>query len=115
MRITLVGSRHFGVTTLDMLRRHGVDVVRVVVADAEDRLAAQARAAGIEVSVQADPKFVVAGEIADGTIPRYCRGTAALRRSNGRFGRAIRSPGARSIIFPTGWTPARSRPRNGVS
>ena len=35
MRITLVGSRHFGVTTFDMLRRHGVDIVRVVVADAE--------------------------------------------------------------------------------
>ena len=33
MRITLVGSRHFGVTTLNMLREHKVDVVRVVVAD----------------------------------------------------------------------------------
>ncbi|GLR96114.1 formyl transferase [Bradyrhizobium liaoningense] len=41
MRITLVGSRHFGVTTLNMLREHSVSVVRVVVADAEDRLAAQ--------------------------------------------------------------------------
>ena len=40
MRITLVGSRHFGVTTLNMLREHGVSIVRVVVADAEDRLAA---------------------------------------------------------------------------
>jgi methionyl-tRNA formyltransferase len=49
MRITLVGSRHFGVTTFDMLRRHGVDIVRVVVADVEDRLAAAARSAGIEV------------------------------------------------------------------
>ncbi len=42
MRITLVGSRHFGVTTLQMLREHSVDIVRVVVADAEDRLAAAA-------------------------------------------------------------------------
>ena len=67
MRITLVGSRHFGVTTFDMLRKHGVDIVRVVVADAEDRLAAAAKAAGIEVVVQADPKLVVAGEIAPGT------------------------------------------------
>ena len=33
MRITLVGSRHFGVTTLQMLRQHEVDVIRVVVAD----------------------------------------------------------------------------------
>ena len=67
MRITLVGSRHFGVTTLQMLREHDVDVVRVVVADAEDRLAATARAAGIEVVVQANPKLVVASEIAPAT------------------------------------------------
>jgi methionyl-tRNA formyltransferase len=67
MRITLVGSRHFGVTTLEMLRKRGVEVGGVVVADAEDRLAAAARAAGIEVKVQADPKLVVASEIAGGT------------------------------------------------
>jgi methionyl-tRNA formyltransferase len=67
MRITLVGSRHFGVTTLEMLRQRGVDVVRVVVADAEDRLAAAARAAGIEVTVQVNPKLVMASEIAEGT------------------------------------------------
>lgn len=67
MRITLVGSRHFGVTTLQMLRGHDVDVVRVVVADAEDRLAAAAREAGIEVVVQTNPKLVVASEIAAGT------------------------------------------------
>jgi methionyl-tRNA formyltransferase len=67
MRITLIGSRHFGVTTLDMLRQRGVDVVRVVVADGDDRLATAARAAGIEVTVQADPKYVVASEIAPDT------------------------------------------------
>jgi methionyl-tRNA formyltransferase len=67
MRITLVGSRHFGVTTLQMLRQRDIDVVRVVVADAEDRLAAAARAAGIEVVVQANPKLVVASEIAPAT------------------------------------------------
>jgi methionyl-tRNA formyltransferase len=67
MRITLVGSRHFGVTTLNMLREHGVEVVRVVVADDDDRLAAAARAAGIEVVVQAKPKLVVASEIAPDT------------------------------------------------
>ena len=64
MRITLVGSRHFGVTTLNMLRQHGVDIARVVVHDGEDRLAAAARAAGIEVAVQVDPKLVGAAEIA---------------------------------------------------
>ena len=67
MRITLVGSRHFGVTTFNMLRQHGVKIIRVVVADAEDRLATAARAAEIEVTVQADPKLVVAREIAEGT------------------------------------------------
>jgi methionyl-tRNA formyltransferase len=67
MRITLVGSRHFGVTTLDMLRQLGVEIARVVVADAEDRLAAAARATGIKVTVQADPKLVIAEEIAEGT------------------------------------------------
>jgi methionyl-tRNA formyltransferase len=67
MRITLVGSRHFGVTTLNMLRQHGVDVARVVVHDGEDRLATAARAADIEVVVQADPKLVVASEIAPNT------------------------------------------------
>jgi methionyl-tRNA formyltransferase len=67
MRITLVGSRHFGVTTFNMLRQHGVDIVRVVVHDREDRLAASAKAAGIEVVVQADPKFVTAAEIAPNT------------------------------------------------
>jgi methionyl-tRNA formyltransferase len=67
MRITLVGSRHFGVTTLNTLRQHGVDIVRVVVHDGEDRLAASAKAAGIEVVVQADPKFVAAPEIAPDT------------------------------------------------
>jgi methionyl-tRNA formyltransferase len=67
MRITLVGSRHFGVTTFNMLRQHGVDIVRVVVADPEDRLAAAAKAAGIEVVVQKDTRLVAASEIADGT------------------------------------------------
>jgi methionyl-tRNA formyltransferase len=67
MRITLVGSRHFGVTTLNTLRQHGVDIVRVVVHDGEDRLAASAKAAGIEVVVQADSKFVTASEIAPDT------------------------------------------------
>lgn len=67
MRITLVGSKHFGVITLEMLRTHDVEIARVVVADAEDRLAAAAKAAGVPVTVQANPKNVVASEIAEGT------------------------------------------------
>jgi methionyl-tRNA formyltransferase len=67
MRITLVGSRHFGVTTLNMLKARGVEVARVVVHDGKDRLAAAARAAGIEVVVQANPRLVAASEIAPNT------------------------------------------------
>src|SRR5262249_5156493 len=67
MRITLVGSRHFGVTTLNMLKAHGVEIVRAVVHDGEDRLAAPARAAGIEGGGEAGPELVVASEIAPGT------------------------------------------------
>ena len=67
MRITLVGSRHFGVTAFNMMRQHGVEIARVVVHDGEDRLAAAARAVGIEVVVQADPKRVAASEIAPNT------------------------------------------------
>jgi len=67
MRITLVGSRHFGVTTLNMLRERGVDIARVVVHDADDRLAGAAKAAAIQVVVQADPKLVTASEIAPDT------------------------------------------------
>ncbi|WP_315764181.1 formyltransferase family protein [Bradyrhizobium sp. SZCCHNS2005] len=67
MRITLVGSRHFGVATLNMLRDKDVEIARVVVHDGEDRLAAAARAAGIEVVVQADPHLVTPEEIAPGT------------------------------------------------
>lgn len=67
MRITLVGSKHFGVITLNMLREHGVSIARVVVADGEDRLASTASAAGIEVVVQANPKVVAASEIAPDT------------------------------------------------
>jgi methionyl-tRNA formyltransferase len=67
IKITLVGSRHFGVTTLAMLRERDIEVARVVVADGEDRLAAAARSAGIDVVVQGNPKLVVASEIAPGT------------------------------------------------
>lgn len=67
MKITLAGSRHFGVETFNMLRAHGVDIIRVVVADGEDRLAAAAHAANVPVVVQASPKLIEANEIAPGT------------------------------------------------
>ncbi len=67
MKITLVGSRHFGVAVLNMLKERGVDVAGVVTADAADRLADAARGMGIEPIVQKDPKNVAADEIAAGT------------------------------------------------
>jgi methionyl-tRNA formyltransferase len=68
MRITLVGSRHFGVTALETLRAiDGVEIARVVIADAGDRLGAAAEASGIPVTVQANPKLVTASEIAEGS------------------------------------------------
>jgi methionyl-tRNA formyltransferase len=68
MKITLVGSRHFGVATLEMLRKQeGVEIARVIVAAADDRLATAATEAGVELVVQADPKSVPASEIAEGT------------------------------------------------
>ncbi len=67
MRITLAGSRHFGVATLNMLREHDVEVARVIVADGEDRLALAAKAAGLDVLVQANPKIIDEKEIPPGT------------------------------------------------
>ncbi|MBL8319154.1 MAG: formyl transferase, partial [Burkholderiaceae bacterium] len=67
-KITLVGSRYFGAAVLDQLAPNpAVRVARVVTPAADDRLAARAEALGIPVQVQADPKHVTAGEIADGT------------------------------------------------
>ena len=67
LRITLVGSRYFGAATLARLLEEGVDVARVVVPAADDRLALAAAAAGLEVKVLDDPKFVPADAIAAGT------------------------------------------------
>jgi len=67
LKVTLVGSRYFGTAALEVLRKQGVDIARVVVPQADDRLAAAAAAAGIEVLVLEDPMLVPAKAIADGT------------------------------------------------
>jgi methionyl-tRNA formyltransferase len=67
VKITLVGSRYFGAATFDMLRKLGVEIARVVVPEADDRLAAAAQAAGIDVVVPENPMLVPADAIADGT------------------------------------------------
>jgi methionyl-tRNA formyltransferase len=67
MRITLAGSRYFGTAALEALRNEDVEIARVVVPHADDRLAAAARDAGIEVRVLEDPMLVPADAIAPGT------------------------------------------------
>jgi methionyl-tRNA formyltransferase len=67
LRITLVGSRYFGAAAFEMLRKLDIEIVRVVVPQADDRLATAAQAAGIEVVVPKDPLLVPADAIADGT------------------------------------------------
>jgi methionyl-tRNA formyltransferase len=63
----MAGSRYFGAEAFKALHTDGVDVLRVVVPDPEDRLAAVARAAGVEVVVLEDPHIVPASAIAEGT------------------------------------------------
>jgi len=67
MKITLLGSRYFGAAALETLRKENVTIARVVVPSTDDRLAAAAAAAGIEVVVLADPRYVTADAIAPGT------------------------------------------------
>lgn len=67
LRITLVGSRYFGAAAFAMLTKEGVDIARVVVPTADDRLALAAQAAGVEVRLMQDPKNVPADDIAEGT------------------------------------------------
>jgi methionyl-tRNA formyltransferase len=67
LKITLVGSRYFGAATLARLLEEGVDIARVVVPAADDRLAVAAANAGLEVKVLDDPKLVPPEAIAEGT------------------------------------------------
>ncbi len=64
MKLTIVGSRYFGATVFEALRKEqGVDIVGVVVPAEDDRLANAARAAGVPVRVQANAKVVPAEDI----------------------------------------------------
>jgi methionyl-tRNA formyltransferase len=68
MKITLVGSRYFGRAVLDLLLKEpGIEVARVAVPTADDRLADGARAAGIDVYVHENPHIVPLETIAPGT------------------------------------------------
>ena len=67
MRVTLAGSRYFGTAALDVLRKERVEIARVVVPHADDRLGAAAHDAGLEVFVLEDPMHVPASAIAPAT------------------------------------------------
>jgi methionyl-tRNA formyltransferase len=68
MKCALVGSRYFGATVFEALRREaGVEITSVVVPAADDRLALVAREARLDVHVLANPKTVPGEAIADGT------------------------------------------------
>ena len=68
MKITLVGSRYFGRAVLDLLLKEpGLEIGRVAVPTADDRLAEGARAAGIDVYVHESPRLVPIDAIAPGT------------------------------------------------
>jgi methionyl-tRNA formyltransferase len=67
MKLTLVGSRYFGAAALERLRNEKVEIARVVVPAADDRLGVAAKAAGLDVVVLDDPMNVPASAIADGS------------------------------------------------
>jgi len=67
MKLTLIGSRYFGATALERLLKEDVEIARVVVPSADDRLALAANAAGLEIVILDDPAIVPAKAIADGT------------------------------------------------
>ena len=68
MKCALVGSRYFGASVFEALRKEdGIEFTSVVAPSADDRLAVAGRAAGLEVHVLANPKIVPGEAIAEGT------------------------------------------------
>ena len=68
MKCALVGSRFFGASVFEALRKEeGIVFTSVVAPAADDRLALAARAAGLEVHVLENPKIVPAQAIAEDT------------------------------------------------
>jgi len=68
MKCALVGSRYFGATVFEALRKEAhVQFTRGVVPALDDRLAVAAQAAGVPVHVLADKKIVPGDAIPEGT------------------------------------------------
>lgn len=68
MKVTLVGSRFFGASVLEALRKlDGVQIAGVVAPADDDRLAGAARAASLPLHVTVNPKIVPGEAIPEGT------------------------------------------------
>jgi methionyl-tRNA formyltransferase len=68
MKIAMVGSRYFGASVFEALRREeAVEFSSIVVPAADDRLALAAQAAGLAVHVLENPKVVPGEAVAPGT------------------------------------------------
>ena len=68
MKCALVGSRYFGASVFEALRKEeSIEFTSVVAPAADDRLAIAARAAGLTVHILENPKFVPGEAIAEGT------------------------------------------------
>lgn len=68
MKCALVGSRFFGASVFETLRKEeGIEFTCVVAPAEDDRLAQAARSAGVPLHVLANPRLVPAEAIAEGT------------------------------------------------
>jgi glycine cleavage system regulatory protein len=68
MKCALIGSRYFGASVFEALRKEeGIEFTGVVAPADDDRLAVAARAAGVAVHVLANPKIVPGDAIVEGT------------------------------------------------
>ena len=80
MKCTLVGSRYFGTMVLEALRKDQVEILRVVVPAAGDRLALAAHAAGLPINALENPKIVPGSAIAPKVKRRASCGNARWHR-----------------------------------
>ena len=68
MKCALVGSRYFGASVFEALRKEdGIEFTGVVTIAEDDRLAVAARAAGVAVHILDNPRLVPGESIAEGT------------------------------------------------
>ena len=65
--ITIVGSRYFGATVFETLRKEGFGIARAVAPASDDRLALAAQKAGVPVHVLSNPRIVPPEAIAEDT------------------------------------------------